>query len=131
MAITDEQVEPPPIEHAREADDDEEGVKPSKEEKRGRKGAHGRKPLPVDLPRERVVHEPAAAELSCASCHGAKTKIGESVSEQLEYVPASFIVLEHVRPKCACKCCQEGVAIAALPPMPIEKGRVRACSPSC
>jgi transposase len=123
MAIADEQVEPPPIEHAREAADDEEGVKPSKDEKRGRKGAHGRKPLPVDLPRERVVHEPAAAELSCASCHGAKTKIGESISEQLEYVPASFKVLEHVRPKYACKCCQEGVVIAALPPMPIEKGR--------
>lgn len=118
--IGESQIEPEPIEHAREAADDEEGVKPSRQAK---KGAHGRKPLPADLPRERIVHEPASDELCCASCHGDKQRIGEAVTEQLEYAPASFKVIEHVRPMYACKRCQEGVAIAALPPMPIEKGR--------
>lgn len=113
-------VEPPPVEHAREAADDEQGVKPSRQAK---KGAHGRKPLPAELPRERIVHEPAPSELCCSSCRGEKQKIGEELSEQLEYAPASFKVLQHVRPKYACKRCQEGVTIAALPPLPIEKGR--------
>jgi len=57
----------------------------------------GRKPLPDHLPRERVVHEPA---LACGSCGGTVLrKIGEDVTEVLEYVPSSFKVIEHVRPK--------------------------------
>src|SRR4249920_1035142 len=48
----------------------------------------GRKPLPDHLPRERVVHEPA---LACGSCGGTVLrKIGEDVTEVLEYVPSSF-----------------------------------------
>jgi transposase len=46
----------------------------------------GRKPLPDHLPRERVVHEPP---LACSSCSGtALRKIGEDVTEVLEYVPS-------------------------------------------
>ena len=40
----------------------------------------------------------------------------------MEFVPASFKVIEHVRLKYACRRCQEHVAIAAKPPQPIEKG---------
>jgi transposase len=29
-------------------------------------------------------------------------KLGEDVSEMLEYIPASFIVIRHVRPKLSC-----------------------------
>ncbi len=47
---------------------------------------------------------------------------GEEVSEQLEYVPASLFIRQFVRPKYACRSCQEHVAIAAKPPQPIEKG---------
>src|SRR5437588_6141034 len=46
----------------------------------------------------------------------------EEVREQLEYVPASMIVLRHVRPKYACKDCQGNVMIAERLPEPIEKG---------
>lgn len=49
--------------------------------------------------------------------------MGEEVTEQLDYVPASFIVRQHVRVKYVCKNCQEGVAIVDLPARPIERGR--------
>jgi len=48
-------------------------------------------------------------------------KIGEDVSERLEFIPASLQVVEEVRPKYACaKGC--GVAAAEKPAAPIEKG---------
>jgi transposase len=80
----------------------------------------GRKPLPDHLPRERVVHEPA---LSCSSCGGTVLrKIGEDVTEVLEYVPSSFKVIEHVRPKFSCRTCAT-ILQAPLPSFPIERGR--------
>ena len=48
--------------------------------------------------------------------------IGAEVREQLEYVPASLIVIEHVRPKYACPDCVAKVVIAERLPEPIEKG---------
>jgi len=86
------------------------------------KKGHGRKPLPKDLPRKRIVHDVPAEEKVCAECGRDKKRIGEEVSEQLEYVPASLCILEHVRPKYACPCCQEHVAVADKPAKVIEKG---------
>lgn len=88
---------------------------------RKKRGAHGRKPLPKDIPRLQVEHHPA--ETACPSCRREMQKIGQEVTEELDWQPASFLVTEHVRPKYACQHCQEGVVIAALPPRPIEKGR--------
>jgi transposase len=80
----------------------------------------GRKPLPDHLPRERVVHEPP---LACSSCSGTVLrKIGEDVTEVLEYVPSSFKVIEHVRPKLSCRTCST-ILQAPLPSFPIERGR--------
>jgi transposase len=56
-------------------------------------------------------------------CGEVRQPIGEDVREQLEYVPASLIVLRHVRPKYACKACAANVVIAERLPEPIEKGR--------
>ena len=83
---------------------------------------HGRRPLPASLPRERVVHDVAPEDRACPECGEPRRKIGEEVREQLEYVPASLIVLEHVRPKYACASCAAHVAIAERLPEPIEKG---------
>jgi transposase len=47
--------------------------------------------------------------------------LGEDVAEQLEYVPASFRVIRHVRPKFACVCCDH-IAQAPAPSRPIERG---------
>src|SRR5919109_4188425 len=61
----------------------------------------GRRPLPAHLPRRRVEIDLPDAEKPCA-CGHTKTRIGESVSEKLEYQPARFVVIETVRAKYAC-----------------------------
>jgi transposase len=83
---------------------------------------HGRKPLPASLRRERVVHDVPLEERPCPDCGAIRRPFGEEVREQLEYVPASLIVLRHVRPKYACEACRAHVAIAQRLPEPIEKG---------
>ncbi|HEY1562256.1 MAG TPA: IS66 family transposase [Caulobacteraceae bacterium] len=90
----------------------------SKPESRG----HGRKPLPASLPRKRIVHDVAPLDRACPECGGERRLFGEEVREQLEYVPASLIVLAHVRPKYACAGCAAHVVIAQRLPEPIEKG---------
>lgn len=86
-----------------------------------RKG-HGRKAFPENLPRTRVEHDVPGEEKICPECGTEKKKFGEDISEQLEYVPASLYIIEHVRPKYACPCCQEHVSQAAKPAQAIEKG---------
>ena len=49
------------------------------------------------------------------------SKLGEDVSEVLEYVPASFFVVRHVRPKLSCTKCDH-IVQAAAPSRPIERG---------
>ena len=83
---------------------------------------HGRKPLPASLPRKPVVHDVTPEQRLCPDCGGDRTRIGEEIREQLEYVPASLIVLPHIRPKDACESCQANVVIAERLPEPIEKG---------
>lgn len=78
-----------------------------------------RQPLPDHLPREDIVHAPACL---CPDCGSAMRKIGEDVTEQLDYVPASFRVIRHVRPRLSCRAC-ERIVQAPLPSMPIERGR--------
>ena len=97
---------------------------PSVSQRRKKKNANhpGRKPLPNDLPRQIIEIEPAEQDKVCPECHSEKERIGEEVTEKLEYVPASFYVKRYVRPKYACKPCQNNVAIADLPAMAIDKG---------
>jgi transposase len=54
-------------------------------------------------------------------CGHAKARIGESVSEKLEYQPASFVVIETARAKYACPQCHAGVVEAPAPPQAVEK----------
>lgn len=88
----------------------------------GRKKGHGRRPLPADLPRERIEIPPAEQDLTCPCCDQAKVKISEKITEVLDYVPASFIVRQYVRPEYMCKRCEGEFTIADLPPQPIPKG---------
>jgi transposase len=78
-----------------------------------------RKPLPEHLPREVVSHTLHGD--SCPDCGGRLRQFGEDVSEQLEYIPDSFKVIRHVRPKFACSGC-ERVVEAPAPSRPIERG---------
>lgn len=105
-------------ESAQTSPDQEEPPAP----RRRRRNGHGRRLLPEHLPREQVFHELSDEERLCPGCGELRQEIGRETSEQLEYVPASFKVLEHVRVKYACRACQEQVAVAAKPPQPIEKG---------
>jgi transposase len=89
----------------------------------GRTGKRrGRKPLPTNLPRKRVLYELPVDQLGCPCCGELRTKISEEVSEQLEYEPASLYVIEHVRPTYACKNCEAHLITADKPLQPIDKG---------
>lgn len=83
----------------------------------------GRKPLPAELPRERIEYEPKTT--TCACCGGELSKIGEEITEELEFIPARFKIVEHVKIKRACSRCKNAVEQGKLPPgVPvIERGR--------
>jgi transposase len=78
-----------------------------------------RRALPDHLPRETRRHEPK--ETVCPQCRGELHKLGEDVSEVLEYVPASFRVIRHVRMKLSCTKC-DCIVQAQAPGRPIERG---------
>ena len=78
-----------------------------------------RRPLPEHLPRE--VHTHLPAEEFCPACGGQLRTLGEDISEVLEYIPASFKVIRHVRPKLSCRSC-EHIVQAEAPSRPVERG---------
>ena len=78
-----------------------------------------RRPLPPHLPRETVTHEPPQV---CPECGGSRfSRIGDDEREVLEYTPASFRVIRHVRPKLSCRGC-ETIVQRSMPSLPIERG---------
>ena len=77
-----------------------------------------RRPLPDSLPRDVVEH---AAPCACPKCGGVLRPLGEDVTEVLDYVPACFRVIRHVRPKLSCRSC-ESIAQAPVPSLPIQRG---------
>lgn len=79
-----------------------------------------RRTLPEHLPRERIVHDPAST-CTCTQCGGALKQLGEDSAEMLEYVPAHWKVIRHVRPKYSCCRCEQIVQCAA-PSRPIARG---------
>jgi transposase len=78
-----------------------------------------RRPLPEHLPRQTQTHMPKHS--ACPDCGGELRKLSEDVSEMLEYVPESFRVIRHVRPKLSCQRC-ERIVQATAPSRPIARG---------
>jgi len=78
-----------------------------------------RRALPAHLPRQTRQHEPK--ETACPQCQGELRKLGEDVSEVLDYVPASFVVIRHVRSKLSCTKC-DCIVQAEAPSRPIARG---------
>jgi transposase len=76
--------------------------------------------LPDHLPRETITHEPACTCPGCGST--VFSRIGQDEREVLEYVPSSFKVIRHVRPKLSCRSCETIVQVP-MPSLPIERGR--------
>src|SRR3546814_571673 len=70
------------------------GAKPTRK-------AGTRAPIPPHIPRQTTQHLPEPC-----GCGGKETVICEDVSEVLDYVPACFRVLRHVRPRIACRSCE-------------------------
>ncbi len=79
-----------------------------------------RKPIPDHIPRIEVELTPGTAE--CGHCGGKLRRLGEDVTEELEYVPGRFVVNRIVRPRMACSGC-DCFTQAPLPSRPIERGR--------
>ena len=77
-----------------------------------------RKPLPPELPRTEIRHEPDSTQCKC----GCQLKrIGEDVAEKLDYQPGSFLVERHIRGKWVCDTC-ETLIQAPVPAHVIDKG---------
>jgi transposase len=74
--------------------------------------------LPANLPRREVLHEPD--DLQC-SCGCALERIGEDISEKLDYLPGVFQVERHVRGKWVCRQCEKLIQ-APVPAQVIDKG---------
>ena len=79
-----------------------------------------RRPLPDHLPREETHLAPPGDR--CTDCGGRLKRLGEDVTEELEYIPGRFVVKRIVRPRLACSGC-ETFHQAPLPSRPIERGR--------
>jgi transposase len=77
-----------------------------------------RAPLPANLPRTEVHHEP---ETTMCGCGCALQRIGEDVAEKLDYTPGVFTVERHIRGKWVCTEC-ETLVQAPVPPHVIDKG---------
>ena len=66
-----------------------------------------RRPIPDHIPRMEVELTPGAE--ACADCGGRLRRIGEDVTEELEYVPGRFNASCIVRPRLTCACCERFV----------------------
>ncbi len=78
----------------------------------------GRRPR---LPREEVTHDLSDADKVCDDCGGALHRIGEESSEKLVVIPATAKVIVHVRPKYACRGCEDGTKTVPFPPQSIPQ----------
>ena len=76
--------------------------------------------LPEHLERIEQVVEPESTLCPCGC--GEMVRIGEDRSERLDIVPARLRVIVTVRPKYACRSCEQGVTQAPAPARLIEGG---------
>ena len=77
-----------------------------------------RKPLPEHLERTEQI---LSIGEGCPECGGGLSKLGEDVTEELEYIPGHFVVNKIIRPRMSCRRC-EVISQAPLPSRPIERG---------
>ena len=94
---------------------------PEVEQPEGRK--RGRKPLPVNLPRQRVEYDLADDQKTCPCCRHPLHRMGELITEQL-HIEVKATVLQNARAKYACRNCERTdictpVIIAPMPAQPL------------
>jgi transposase len=88
------------------------------EKPESRPRAPKRRALPPQLPRTEIRHEP---ECTTCDCGCERTRIGEDVTEKLDYEPGQFSVERHIRGKWSCKQC-ETLIQEPMAPHVIDKG---------
>jgi transposase len=92
-----------------------------------RRKKKGRRRLPVNFPRIEEFIDIPEEEKIC-ECGTLLTRIGEDVSEKIDYIPATIRILRIIRPKYACRKCEgvetstKTVKIAPPPKQLIPKG---------
>ncbi len=132
-AIYDKRSEKRPHDDRQLAFEDLEGAVAEVEEAAAAAGAQGTSPatrrraprrnlghLPKGLERIENVIEPDSTQCPCGC--GQMARIGEDRTERLDIVPAKLRVIVTVRPKYACRSCEQGVFQAAAPAHLIEGG---------
>lgn len=85
------------------------------------------RPLPLqNRPDSRSPHAVRCRSIcrasACPSCGGTLRKLGEDITETLEYVPARWKVVQHVREKFSCRKC-EAITQPPAPFHPIARAR--------
>lgn len=95
----------------------EELVKPEDKDSDKMRSQPKRNPLPPELPRTDIFHEPENAMCGCGC---ALKRIGQDVSEKLHYSPGVFTVERHIRGRWACTQC-ESIIQQPVPAQVIDK----------
>jgi transposase len=93
-------------------------------------GKRGRKPLPADLPRQRIEYDLPEVQKICPCCQHDLHRIGEELSEQL-HIEVKASVLQHARFKYACRHCERTaertpVITAPMPAQPLPGSQASA-----
>lgn len=99
-----------------DADGRDEAEAPSVEKTEPRR--RGKPRVDAATPRERIVLDPGD---HCPQCGEPLRLLGEDVSEILDYIAAKLKVVETVRLKKSCRCCEK-VAQTPAPTRPIYRG---------
>uniref|UniRef100_UPI00404875CE IS66 family transposase n=1 Tax=Rheinheimera sp. TaxID=1869214 RepID=UPI00404875CE len=104
---------------------DEEQAQPEATQTEAEKPTKPRRPrIAAELPRVEVIHD--IDNKTCACCGHALHRMGEEVSEQIEFIPAQIRVIKNIRPKYSCRACENqgttvAIQIADVPPAIIPK----------
>jgi len=100
--------------------DEDNKAKLNQDTKTNRQHNSKRLKIPEHLPREDIILNPDPKCPDCGS--GEFRKIADDISETLEHIPASFKVIRHIRPRCACTNCDK-IVQAFAPSKAIDKGK--------
>lgn len=63
--------------------------------------------LDASLPRKEVIHDISDDDKTCECCGTDMHRMGEDVSEKLDFIPAKMQVTRHIRPKYSCRTCEQ------------------------
>ena len=96
----------------------EQALNENPEPNQSKKKKPARRRLPSDLPRVKIHHEPEHTHCQCG-CE--LQRVGEDVTEKLDYIPGTAQVEQHIRGKWACRSC-DTLTQEPMPAHVIDKG---------